>query len=87
MGLMFHDSGATATRENPVASIPLHYLDLTGQLALDRPMLFARINRPATRLILGRAPRPPQVERTTMLRVILPLKKAGDEGTGDARGR
>jgi hypothetical protein len=78
--LMFHDSGATATRENPVASIPLHYLDLTGQLALDRPMLFARINRPATRLALGHAPRPPQIERTTMLRVILPLKKAGDEG-------
>ena len=27
---MFHDSGATATRANPVTSIPLHYLDLTG---------------------------------------------------------
>jgi hypothetical protein len=80
--LMFHDSGATATRENPVASIPLHYLDLTGQLALDRPMLFAQVDRPATRLELGRAPRPPRIERTTVLRVILPLKKAGDEGAG-----
>jgi hypothetical protein len=80
--LMFHDGGATATRENPVASIPLHYLDLTGQLALDRPMLFARIKRPATRLVIGRAPRPPRIERDTMLRAILPLEAAGDEPAG-----
>ena len=88
VALMFHDSGATATRENPVASIPLHYLDLTGQLALDRPMLFARIDRPATRLDLGHAPRPPRIERTTMLRVILPLKKPEGEGerTGNGTG-
>jgi hypothetical protein len=82
VALMFHDSGATATRENPVASIPLRYLDLSGQLALDRPMLFARINRPSTRLVLGHAPRPPRIERTTMLRLILPLDAAGDSPRG-----
>jgi hypothetical protein len=82
IALMFHDSGATATRENPVASIPLHYLDLTGQLALERPMLFARINRPTTRLVLGHAPRAPRVERDTVLRVILPLEGPGNGPPG-----
>jgi hypothetical protein len=82
VALMFHDGGATATRENPVASIPLHYLDLTGQLVLDRPMLFARIKRPASRLVIGRAPRAPRIERDTMLRVILPLESTGDEPGG-----
>jgi len=79
VALMFHDSGATATRENSVASIPLRWLDLTGQLALDRPMLFGRIDRAATQLVLGHAPRPPRIERTTMLRVILPLETAGEK--------
>jgi hypothetical protein len=87
VALMFHDSGATATREKPISSIPLHYLDLTGQLALDRPMLVARVDRPATRLVLGHAPRAPRIERTTMLRVILPLKAATAEAEGEGKGK
>jgi hypothetical protein len=39
-------------------------------------MLVAQIDRPATHLVLGHAPRTPRIKRTTMLRVILPLKAA-----------
>jgi hypothetical protein len=79
LALMFHDSQGSATSERPLASDPLHYLDLTGQLALDRPMLVGRVERPAATLLLGNAPVPPKVEQTTMLRVILPLSKATSE--------
>jgi hypothetical protein len=79
LGLMFHDSEKTASAEAAMASGPLHDLDLTGQLALDRPMLVARVDRPGTRLVLGHAPSPPRIDQTTMLRVILPLKPAGKE--------
>jgi hypothetical protein len=75
MALMFHDSQTSASGDRVIASDPLHYLDLTGQLALDRPMLVGRIDRPASRLWLGNAPAPPRVEQTTMLRVILPLAR------------
>ena len=87
VALMFHDSGATATQENRVASIPLHSLDLTGQLALDRPMLVAQIKRPSTRLVLGHAPRAPRIERTTMLRIILPLEASRGDEEGAPPGR
>jgi hypothetical protein len=79
LALMFHDSQSTASSDRPLASNPLHYLDLTGQLALDRPMLVGRVDRPAARLVLGNAPAPPRVEQTTMLRVILPLGKPPSE--------
>ncbi len=49
--------------------------DLTGQLALDRPMLVARIDRPAATVVLENAVTPPKVAQTTMLRVSLPLSK------------
>src|SRR5205823_6643755 len=75
LALMFHDSQNLTTAERPLASTTLHYLDLTGQLSLDRPMLVGAIDRPGTRLVLGNAPVPPQVEQTTMVRVILPLGK------------
>jgi hypothetical protein len=75
LALMFHDSQATAGGDRPMASNPLHYLDLTGQLALNRPMLVARVDRPAATLVLENAPTPPKVEQTTMIRVILPLGK------------
>ncbi|MBV8555739.1 MAG: hypothetical protein JO116_09245 [Planctomycetaceae bacterium] len=79
--LMFYDGGTTATSETPIASNTLNGLDLTGQLALDRPMLVGRIDRPASRLVLEHAPSTPKVDETTMLRVILPLGKAGDHAT------
>ena len=76
LALMFHDGGTSSvSTEASLASNPLHYLDLTGQLALDRPMLVARLERPAARLVLENAPANPRVEQTTMLRVILPLAK------------
>jgi len=75
LALMFHDSQRSATGERLMASDPLHDLDLTGLLALDRPMLVGRIGRPAVALRLGNAPAAPKVDQTTMLRVILPLSK------------
>jgi len=80
LALMFHDSQTTsASAENAMSSNPLHYLDLTGLLALDRPMLVGRVDRPAARLILGNAPAPPRVDQTTMVRVLLPLGKPPGE--------
>lgn len=79
--LMFHDSAATSTTtsDNQTTSNPLHPLDLTGLLALERPMLVARIERPTSRLVIDNASSAPKVEQTTLLRVILPLKKPGDD--------
>lgn len=81
LDLMFHDGEATAASESPIASNSLHSLDLTGLLALDRPMLVARIERPTSRLVIENAPSPPKIDQTTMLRVILPLKRPEGEGT------
>jgi hypothetical protein len=78
--LMFHDSQAGVVADRPLSSNPLHYLDLTGQLALERPMLVAQIDRPAARLMLDNAPSKPKVEQTTMLRVVLPLNRPKAEG-------
>jgi hypothetical protein len=86
LALMFHDSQSTFSSERQMANNPLHYLDLTGQLALDRPMLVGRLDRPAARLVLGNAPAPPRIDQTTMLRVILPLgKPPGEEDAKKAR--
>jgi hypothetical protein len=77
LALMFHDSasGAAGTGESTLTNVPLHDLDLTGQLALDRPMLVAQIDRTATKLALENAPSAPKIAQTTLVRVILPLKK------------
>jgi hypothetical protein len=72
--LMFHDSRSATAGDAALTSNPLHYLDLTGQLALGRPMLVARLERPASRLVLGNAPSEPKVDGVTMLRIILPVK-------------
>jgi hypothetical protein len=76
VAVMFHDSESTLASERVLANDPLHDLDLTGQLALKRPMLVARIDRPAARLVLD-APAPvPKIDQLTVVRVILPLKPA-----------
>ncbi len=73
--VMFHDSESTLASERVLANDPLHHLDLTGQLALKRPMLVARVDRPAARLVLD-APAPaPKIDQLTVVRVILPLKR------------
>ena len=74
---MFHASEANAPNERALANDALDDLDLTGQLVLGRPMLAARIDRPGARLILDNPPSPPQFERTSVLRVILPLGEGG----------
>ncbi|MGE3820735.1 MAG: hypothetical protein AB7I30_15085, partial [Isosphaeraceae bacterium] len=53
VAMMFHDTQTGTAGDRPLASEPLGYLDLTGQLALDRPMLVARIDRPVAKLVLG----------------------------------
>jgi hypothetical protein len=77
LALMFHDSESSVagTGEPALASVPLHYLDLTGQLDLDRPMLVAVSDRAPTRLALDNAPSAPMITQTTLVRVILPLGK------------
>jgi hypothetical protein len=73
---MFHDSESTLATERVLSNDPLRDLDLTGQLALKRPMLVARIGRPGARLVIENAPSSPKVDQTTLVRIILPLKKA-----------
>src|SRR5205823_404219 len=75
LAVLFHDSESTLASERVLSSDPLHDVDLTGQLALQRPMLVARINRPGSRLVIEGAPSSPSIDQTTLLRIILPLKK------------
>jgi hypothetical protein len=76
LAVMFHDSESTVGSDHNLANGPLHDLDLTGQLALQRPMLVARIKRPGARLVLENQPSPPKIDQLTMVRIILPLKKS-----------
>jgi hypothetical protein len=73
IALMFHDSESTLASEHVLANGPLHDLDLTGQLALARPMLVARINRTGARLDLDNVPSPPKIDQLTLVRLILPI--------------
>lgn len=76
LAVMFHDSESNRTTEQALSNVTLRDLDLTGQLALDRPMLVARIHRPGSQLAFLSTPSPPKVDQTTLLRVILPLRRA-----------
>jgi hypothetical protein len=75
LALMFHDSESNRSSGHSLSNSVLEDLDLTGQLAVDRPILVARIDRPGAQLALGNAPSTPKVDQTTMLRVILPLQQ------------
>jgi hypothetical protein len=75
LSAMFHDSESTLASDHVLANDPLHDLDLTGLLALKRPMLVARINRPGAQLRLDNVPSPPKMDQLTMVRLILPLKQ------------
>ena len=74
--VMFHDSESKRTDGRALGNGPLHDVDLSGQLALYRPMLVARIDRTGARLALGKVPSPPKIDQLTMVRIILPLKKS-----------
>jgi hypothetical protein len=80
LAVMFHDSESTIGNDQVLSSEPLRNIDLTGQLALQRPMLVARVKRPGCRLALDNAPSAPKVDQTTLVRIILPLKKAEPAG-------
>jgi len=78
--LMFHErlGGGAAGR---LGNRTLGDLDLSGQLDLDRPMLVARVARPASSLVLGGGSSEPKVDQTTVVRVILPLGRAPGDST------
>ena len=78
--IMFHQSQSFLSRERSVSNDPLGYLDLSGQLELDRPMLVAKIKRAGSSLVLGNAPGVPKIDQTTLVRIILPLKKTKPPG-------
>ncbi len=79
LAVMFHESESrrTAGQDQPLGNSTLHDLDLTGQLALQRPMLVARTKRPGAQMAVGNAPNEPKIDQTTLLRVVLPLKSPG----------
>ena len=75
LAAMFHESQSTLSSERALSNDPLHDLDLSGQLALQRPMLVARIKRAGARLDLDKRSSAPKIEQLTLVRIILPLKK------------
>jgi hypothetical protein len=75
LAAMFHDSESTLSSDRVLSNVSLQDLDLSGQLALERPMLVARIARAASRLVLDNVSAPPKIEQLTMVRIILPLNK------------
>ena len=75
LAVMFHDSESTSGKRAMSPTTHFTSLDLTGQLALRRPMLVARINRARRQLVLDNAPSPPKIDQVTLVRLILPLNK------------
>jgi hypothetical protein len=80
VSLMFHESETNRSNDQTLSNVTLHELDLTGQLALDRPMLVGKIDRPGAQLALGNAASPAKVDQTTVIRFILPLKQTAHSG-------
>jgi hypothetical protein len=75
LAVMFHDSESTLPSERSLSNDALQDVDLSGQLALQRPMLVARIKRPGAQVLIDNAPSPPRIDQTTMVRIILPLTR------------
>ena len=71
--MMFHSIDTSGQEITP--SRIHHELDLSGLLPLGRPMLVAEVDRPGVQLILGNKSSQPKVELTSILRVIMPLKR------------
>ena len=86
LAIMFHGSESTRGSEQSLSNVALHDLDLTAQLALDRPMLVAKIKRPGAQLVLENPPSPPRIDQTTMIRIILALKRSHGDGRFAAAG-
>jgi hypothetical protein len=71
--IMFHQSNPTG--QETIASRSHSDLDLTGMLALGRPMIVAQVDRPGTQLLVDGSSDIAKTSQTTVLRVILPIKK------------
>jgi hypothetical protein len=71
--MMFHESGPASLRA--LTNGPMSRLDLTGLLALNRPMLVARVKRPGSQLTLTgvRGLENARIDQTTLVRCLLPL--------------
>ncbi|MFO0893045.1 MAG: hypothetical protein U0790_28400 [Isosphaeraceae bacterium] len=80
LAMMFHDSESARGTVQTLSNVLLRDLDLTGQLALDRPRLVGRVSRPGAQVVLQNAPSVPKVDQTTMLRIVLPLQRGKAEG-------
>jgi hypothetical protein len=76
---MFRDA-LTSKDLSASVSTPLHDLDLSGQLSLERPILIAGYDRPAALLHLDGAASTPKIEQETVVRVLLPLTAEGESG-------
>ena len=70
---MFRDAAGSSFAH--VDNLSLNYLDLTGLLALDRPMLVAEVDGPVAGLDLGKVSGAPKVTQSTLIRVVLPAIK------------
>lgn len=75
--MMFRD--ALGNRSAGLPSVPFSYLDLSGQLALDRPILVASLDGPGALLDLHGGSSTPINIQTTMVRILLPLGNPADE--------
>ena len=71
--MMFHESGPASLRA--LTNGPMSRLDLSGLLALNRPMLVARVKRPGSQLVLTgvRGLENARIDQTTLVRCLLPL--------------
>ena len=72
---MFHDSESNRTSEPALGNATLHDLDLTGQLASSGRCWWPGSIAPAPSSSWTTPQSPPKIDQTTMLRIILPLKK------------
>ncbi len=87
-GMMFHDAIIPAANQTPIGNT-YHDIDLSGLLALERPMLVAVVDHPATQVVLPGSSSLVESTQTTLLRVVLKFSdsvpKTADAGTPSAR--
>ncbi len=69
---MFREGMNARTSTPPSHS--LAFLDLSGQLRLERPMLVAEVPGPRAKLVLDDDAGTPEIQASALLRVLLPLR-------------
>jgi hypothetical protein len=81
--VLFHQSDPAGME---AISSRLHFdIDLSGQVALGRPMIVAKVDRPGTQLLIDGDSGSAKTDQTTVLRVILPLKKEKEADASKAK--